>query len=78
MDLGFLLDNTTLGILRRRLGVLGDDVNPLNQDLGLVGKYFQNFPGLLGILVVSGDNDYVVTFFDIKLGFESVAHLSDF
>ena len=74
MDRSFLLDDTTLGILCRRLGVLGDDVHPFNKDFRLVRINFQDFPGLFGVLIVSGDHDHVITFLDIELGFESVAH----
>ena len=74
MDGGFLLHDTTLGVLRRRLGVLRNDVHPFDQHLGCVGKNFQDFPGLLGVLVITGDHYHAVTFFNIELGFESVAH----
>jgi len=48
--------------------MLGNDVHPFDQDLGLIRENFQDLTGLLGILIVSGDNDYAVTFLDIKLG----------
>jgi hypothetical protein len=54
--------------------MLCNDINPFDQDLGFIREYFQDLPGLLRVLIVSGDNDYAVTFLDIKLGFESVAH----
>jgi len=54
--------------------MLGNDVHTLDQNLGLVGINFQDFPGLLGVLVVSGDHYHAVTFFNIELGLESVAH----
>jgi len=70
----FLLHDATLGVLCRRFGVLGHDIYPLDQNLGLVRKYFQDFPGLLRVLVVAGDDNHAITFFNIELGFESVAH----
>ena len=74
MDRSFLLDDTTLGILCGRLGVLGHDVHPFDKDFRLVRINFQDFPGLFRVLIVSGDHNHVVTFLDIKLGFEPVTH----
>ena len=74
MNGSFLLHDTTLGVLRRRLGMLGNDVHTFDQDFGLIGINLQDFPGLLRVLVVSGDHYHAVTFFNIELGFESVAH----
>ena len=74
MDRSLFLYDTTLGILRGRLRVLGHDIYTFDEDLILIGKYFEDFPGLLGVLIVSGDDYHAVTFFNIELGFESVTH----
>src|SRR5258708_19384696 len=74
MDRSFLLHDTTLGVLRRRLGVLGHDVHAFDKDLILIGKHFEDYTGFFRVLIVSGDHYHAITFFNIELRFESVTH----
>ena len=74
MDRCFLLHDTTLGILRGRFCMLGNDVYAFNQHTHFLWKYFQYLAGLFSVFIITGNNYYVVAFFNIKLRFESVAH----
>ena len=74
MDRRFSLHDTTTGILCRRLGVLRDDVDTFNDHLRLIYQHFFYNAWLRKVLIVTGDNNYVVTFTDRKFRFKSCFH----
>ena len=52
----------------------GDNICTLHQHPPFIGKYFEHFPGLFYILVISGNDYYRIAFFNVKLRLKSFAH----
>src|ERR1700694_141656 len=68
------LHDTTLGVLGRRLGVLGDDVHTFHDHLACFQQHFLYHARLFEVLIIAGDHHYLVAFPDIILRSESCFH----
>src|SRR5687768_7543893 len=70
----FLFYNTTFCILSRRFGMLGDNVCTFNNNLSFINQYFLYQAWLFNILVITRNDNHLVTLPDIELWFKSCFH----
>src|SRR3982075_164439 len=74
MDGRFNFYDTTFGVLRRRFGMLGNNICTFNQYFRFIRKHFQHLAWFFWILVVTSNHHDIVAFFNIELRSESVTH----